>query len=53
MGLMKNCCYQTRDEARIDVIKYIEMFYNSNRLHSFLGYKNPMRIKPRSVPLCH
>jgi transposase InsO family protein len=33
--------YQTRDEARNDVIKYIEMFYNSNRLHSFLGYKNP------------
>jgi transposase InsO family protein len=23
------------------VVKYIEMFYNSNRLHSFLGYKNP------------
>ena len=33
--------YQTRDEARNDVIKYIEMFYNSHRLHSFLGYKNP------------
>jgi len=33
--------YQTRDEARGDVIEYIEMFYNSHRLHSFLGYKNP------------
>ena len=33
--------YQTRDEARNDVIKYIEMFYNSHRLHSYLGYKNP------------
>lgn len=33
--------YQTRDKARGDVIEYIEMFYNSHRLHSSLGYKNP------------
>ena len=33
--------YNTRDEARVDVIKYIEMVYNSERLHSYLGYKNP------------
>ena len=33
--------YQSRDEARSDVIEYIEMFYNSHRLHSSLGYKNP------------
>ena len=33
--------YLTRDEARIDVIDYIEMFYNSYRLHSSLGYENP------------
>ena len=32
--------YKTTDEARSDVIRYIEMFYNSHRLHSFLGYKN-------------
>ena len=29
--------YRTRDEARNDVIDYIEMFYNSHRLHSFIG----------------
>jgi len=33
--------YRTRSDARGDVIQYIEMFYNSNRLHSYLGYKNP------------
>jgi putative transposase len=33
--------YRTRDDARSDVIRYIEMFYNSHRLHSFLEYKNP------------
>jgi len=33
--------YQTRNDARNDVIKSIEMFYNSQRLHSYLGYKQP------------
>ena len=33
--------YRTRSDARGDVIKYIEMFYNSKRLHSYLEYKNP------------
>ena len=33
--------YRTRNDARGDVIQYIEMFYNSNRLHSYLEYKNP------------
>ena len=33
--------YRGRSDARSDVIHYIEMFYNSHRLHSYLGYKNP------------
>lgn len=33
--------YETRQEARDDVIDYIEMFYNSRRLHSYLGYVSP------------
>jgi transposase InsO family protein len=33
--------YRTRSDARGDVIQYIEMFYNSNRFHSYLEYKNP------------
>jgi putative transposase len=33
--------YATRQEARDDVIDYIEMFYNSTRLHSYLGYVSP------------
>jgi transposase InsO family protein len=33
--------YATRQEARDDVIDYIEMFYNSKRLHSYLGYVSP------------
>lgn len=33
--------YSTREEAKTDVIDYIEMFYNSHRLHSYLGYVSP------------
>ena len=38
---LSDIIYRTRDDARSDVIRYIEMFYNSHRLHSFLGYKPP------------
>jgi putative transposase len=33
--------YLTRQEARDDIINYIEMFYNSWRKHSYLGYVSP------------
>lgn len=33
--------YQTREQARRDVIEYIEMEYNSDRLHSTLDYLTP------------
>ena len=33
--------YATRQDARADVIDYIEMFYNSTRKHSYLGYVSP------------
>jgi putative transposase len=33
--------YRTREEARRDVIDYIEMFFNSRRKHSSLGYISP------------
>ena len=33
--------YQTREQARADIVDYITMFYNSRRLHSYLGYQSP------------
>ena len=33
--------YQTRYEAQQDILNYITMFYNSYRLHSYLGYISP------------
>ena len=37
--------YQTRNEAQQDVMNYITMWYNSHRLHSYLGYKSPNQFE--------
>jgi putative transposase len=36
--------YPTRDHAMNDVARYIELRYNSQRLHSGLGYKTPNEV---------
>jgi transposase InsO family protein len=41
--------YPTREEARREVIDYIEMFYNSQRLHSSLGYLSPNDFERNSL----
>jgi len=37
--------YKNREEARKDIVDYIEMFYNSRRRHSYLGYVSPMEFE--------
>jgi len=37
--------YITREKARRDIVDYIEMFYNSNRRHSYLGYLSPKEFE--------
>ena len=34
--------YGTRDEAKQDIFKYIELYYNRVRMHSTLGYMSPV-----------
>lgn len=33
--------YQTPEEAKISIFNYTEIFYNNQRLHSYLGYLSP------------
>lgn len=40
-----NTIYKTREEAKADIIDYIEMFYNSKRLHSTLNYVTPIQFE--------
>lgn len=39
--------YASEDEARMDLFKYIEMFYNPIRRHSALGYLSPAEYERR------
>ncbi|MET4781320.1 transposase InsO family protein [Glaciihabitans sp. UYNi722] len=36
--------YATKTQARSDIIRYIEGFYNSRRRHSGLGYRRPNEV---------
>jgi putative transposase len=37
--------YHTRREARQDLFRYIESFYNRRRLHSSIGYRSPVAFE--------
>lgn len=41
--------YKTREEARFSIFKYIEIFYNRNRLHSSLNYMSPIEFENKFV----
>ena len=36
--------YPTREHARADIARYVEVRYNTQRLHSGLGYKTPLEV---------
>lgn len=44
--------YQTREEALAEIIEFIEVFYNRQRLHQTLGYVSPEQFETQNpVPL--
>lgn len=45
------CHYQTKYEAQQDILSDLSMFYNYNRLHSYLGYKSLMQYESDMLEL--
>lgn len=43
--LVYDANYKTHNEARQAIFKYIELFYNRKRLHSYLNYKAPFEYE--------
>ena len=39
--------YKTRDAAKLDIVLWIEGFYNRQRLHSSVGYRSPVDAESR------
>jgi putative transposase len=49
--LIDRACWRTSAEARLAVFDYIEIFYNSRRRHSALGYLSPAAYERRYATL--
>lgn len=47
--LVHQCDYHSREEARISLFDYIELFYNRTRKHSYLGYLSPVAYERKSL----
>jgi putative transposase len=37
--------YENRAEAKLDIVNWIEGFYNRTRLHSTIGYQSPVEFE--------
>ena len=42
--LVNRAEYATRDAARREIARYIELYYNTRRFHSGLGYRTPREV---------
>lgn len=43
--------FENLEAARLSVFKYIETFYNAERLHQTLGYKSPEKFEAEYAPV--
>jgi len=43
--LVMHCDYRTRDQARVSLFDYVELFYNRQRRHSTINYEAPLEFE--------
>ena len=48
--LVMHCDYKTRDDARVSLFDYIEVFYNRQRRHLSIGYEAPLPFEAMKSP---
>jgi putative transposase len=41
--------FRSRQEAEMKIFEYIEMFYNTRRLHSSIGYISPIKFEWKNL----
>lgn len=39
--------YRDQQQARLDIVDWIEGFYNRRRLHSSIGFQSPVELETR------
>jgi transposase InsO family protein len=49
MELIYQTKYETREKAKEEIFKYVEIFYNTKRKHSYLGYLSPNEFEVKNV----
>jgi transposase InsO family protein len=48
--LVMHCDYKTRDDARVSLFDYMEVFYNRQRRHSSISYEAPLPFEAMKAP---
>ncbi len=48
--LLQDGIFETVEDARTEIFEYIEMYYNTVRLHSSLNYQSPCNYEKQYEP---
>ena len=48
--LVMHCDYKTRNDARVSLFDYMEVFYNRQRRHSSISYEAPLPFEAMKSP---
>ena len=43
--LIQDAHYETPEQAQKEIFQYIELYYNTKRMHSALGYRSPAQFE--------